>query len=110
MRRWILLALCVIASPALAQTRGANTPVFGTGRLSCEQAISAEQVGRAEEWLFGYLTAFGESFGPRFWLGDAQTVSDIFRRSCAANPKANLVEAARSVILTLQARRPEQKK
>ena len=109
MRRWVILWSLCAAAPALAQPRDAAPPVFGAGRLSCEQATAPEQANRAEEWLFGYLTALGELSGPRIWLGDPQIVADIFRRSCAANPKANLAEAARAVILTLQARRPDQK-
>ncbi len=97
--------------PAAAQTRRADAPIFGFGTTKCEAAVAPEQIARSREWLSGYLTAFGESFGPpSIWLGDADTVTTLFDETCAAFPKFTMVEAARWVILTLQDRRYNKRK
>ena len=102
---------CLSLLPAAAQTRRADAPIFGFGTTKCEAAVAPDQIERAREWLHGYLTAFGESFGPpSIWLGDADTVSALFDETCAAFPKFTMVEAARWVILTLQDRRYNKKK
>ena len=112
MLRWAAFASAVlVAATATAQTRRADAPVFGTGALTCQQAMAPDQIARSRDWLFGYLTAFGESFGPpSIWLGDPESIVAIFDHTCAAFPKFTLVEAARWVILTLQDRRYNKKK
>ena len=105
-----ILFTCLACS-ASAQSRRSDAPVFGPGDMACQQAMTPDQVGRSREWVFGYLTAFGESFGTSsIWMGDTETVTTIFNETCAAFPKFTLVEAARWVILTLQDRRYMRKK
>ena len=115
---WVYAAGALLLAAALpaqaqsqAQSRRADAPIFGTGSMVCQQAVAPDQIARAREWLNGYLTAFGESFGPpSIWLGDPETVSTLFDETCAAFPKFTLVEAARWVILALQDRRYNKRK
>lgn len=106
MRTAVIAAVLLAAVPAGAQTRRSDAPIFGIGGTPCQQATAPDQIQHSREWLFGYLTAFGESFAPpSIWLGDADTVSAIFDDTCSAFPKFTLVEAAHWVILTLQDRK-----
>ena len=111
MRLIFLAGLILVAGSALAETRRTDAPVFPPGTLTCEQAITPDNIVRSRDWLFGYLTALGKSFGPpRVWLGDADTISSVFDQTCAAYPKFTLAEAARWVVLTLQDRQFTRKK
>ena len=111
LRAAVLLASIMMATAVAAQGRRADAPVFGTGSLQCAQAIAPERLAATREWVFGYLTAFGESFGPpAIWLGDPDAIARITDESCAAFPKFTLVEAARWVILTLQMRHYDKRK
>ena len=111
MRTILVAGMILFCASADAQTRRSDAPIFPPGTLTCQQATSPEQIGHARDWLFGYLTAFGESFAPpSVWLGDADTIVSILDQTCAAFPKFTLVEAARWVILTLQDRRYNKKK
>ena len=110
--RFILLAVMILVTgSAPAETRRPDAPIFPPGTLTCEQAVAPDQIAHSRDWLFGYLTALGESLGPPgIWLGDPDTISSVFNETCTAYPKFTLVEAARWVALTLQDRRYHKKK
>lgn len=111
MWRTCLAGMIVLAvSTATAETRK-ESPVFPPGSMTCEQATAPDRVEPARAWVYGYLTAFGESLAPpSLWPGDPETIAALFGETCAAFPKFTLVEAARWVILTLQDRHYNKKK
>ena len=99
-----------VSGVAAATDADGEFTVFGAGTKTCEtynENIREDPVSKYVyfSWILGYITAMGDTLSTKKPFGSVANlaeIEDLLDTHCAKNPSDDIIQAAKSVTLSLQ--------